>query len=171
MTPPAQRLLTERTVCLRREGVACVVEAALKLTFRMRPSFPRHPGSGARLRGRRPWQESGRRATATSYEINLAGCWHLTVCRATCGLLMTSPLHEAPLSALRQFPELLLHLARELFDAPLPADSRVREVTASFTEAAIQEYRADAVFLIESVLRRDADSVNAGQTARAGRWN
>ncbi len=62
---------------------------------------------------------------------------------------MTSPLHEAPLAALRQFPELLLHLAKELFDAPLPAGSRVREVAANFTEVAVTEYRADAVFLVE----------------------
>ena len=67
---------------------------------------------------------------------------------------MTSPLHEAPLAALRQFPELLLHLAKELFDAPLPADSRVREVAANFSEVAVTEYRADAVFLIEDTSGR-----------------
>jgi hypothetical protein len=62
---------------------------------------------------------------------------------------MPSPLHEAPLAALRQFPELLIHLAQELFDEPLPADARVRDVSATFSEPAIQEYRADAVFVIE----------------------
>ena len=62
---------------------------------------------------------------------------------------MPSPLHEAPLAALRQFPELLLHLAQELFGEPLPENSRVRDVSATFADPSIQEYRADAVFLIE----------------------
>jgi hypothetical protein len=62
---------------------------------------------------------------------------------------MPSPLHEAPLAALREFPELLLHLVPELFGKPLPDDARVREIPKSFSEPAIEEYRADVVFLIE----------------------
>lgn len=67
---------------------------------------------------------------------------------------MASPLHEAPLAALRQFPEMLLHLAQELFDEPLPPGSRVREVTATFADASVQEYRADAAFVIEDASGR-----------------
>jgi hypothetical protein len=62
---------------------------------------------------------------------------------------MPSPLHEAPLCALREYPELLLHLVQELLGAALPAQVRVREQPSCFVEAAIEEYRADAVFLIE----------------------
>lgn len=62
---------------------------------------------------------------------------------------MPSPLHEAPLCALREYPDLLLHLVRERLGTPLPAEVRVREQPTCFTEAAIEEYRADGVFIIE----------------------
>ena len=35
-----------------------------------------------------------------------------------------------------------------------PPGSRVREVTATFSEAAVQEYRADAAFVIEDASGR-----------------
>jgi hypothetical protein len=63
---------------------------------------------------------------------------------------MPSPLHEAPLQALREYPELLIHLLRELLDTPLPPGVRVLSQPSSFTEPAIEEYRADAVFVVES---------------------
>ena len=62
---------------------------------------------------------------------------------------MPSPLHEAPLTALREYPELLLYIVREQLGVPLLAEVRVREQPQSFTEAAIEEYRADVVFLVE----------------------
>jgi hypothetical protein len=62
---------------------------------------------------------------------------------------MPSSLHEAPLAALREYPELLIHIVRERLGTQLPADVKVREQPQCFTEAAIEEYRADAVFLIE----------------------
>jgi hypothetical protein len=86
--------------------------------------------------------------------ISTQARWRLAARYATDGLSMTSPLHEAPIAALRQFPELLLYLAKELFDTPLPAGSRVREVVANFSEVAVTEYRADAVFLIEAASGR-----------------
>ena len=65
---------------------------------------------------------------------------------------MPSPQHEAPIAALREYPELLLQLVRERFGTTLPAGVRVREQPQCFSEAAIEEYRADAVFLIEDSL-------------------
>ncbi len=62
---------------------------------------------------------------------------------------MPSPLHEAPLAALREYPELLVHLVQELFGTSLPVGVRVREQPQRFAEASIEEYRADVLFVIE----------------------
>ncbi len=62
---------------------------------------------------------------------------------------MPSTLHEAPLVALREFPELLLHLVRNQLEKPLPESARVREQPNHFSAPTIEEHRADAVFLIE----------------------